>query len=185
MPEPLTLYSIGHSTRTAEELIALLREHGVVRLADVRRFPASRRHPQFNREALAVLLAGAGLEYRHFEDLGGRRSRRPDSPHTAWRVAGFRGYADYTDTAPFRAALDELIAWGRGAATAFMCAEAWYVQCHRRLIADRLVVRGMRVVHIVAPGRSEEHRLPAFARVTPEGGIVYDGGELRLDFPGG
>ncbi len=175
----MPLYTVGHSTRSIDELLALLAEHGIELLVDVRRFPGSRRHPQFARQALAASLAGAGLEYRWVESLGGRRSRRPDSPHTAWRVAGFAGYADHMDTPGFQAAAAELLAAARTRAVAVMCAEARPEQCHRRLIADHATAQGTPVSHILAPRRTALHQLPDFARVV-DGRVIYDVGQLSL-----
>jgi len=168
-----TVFTIGHSTRSAGELIAILAEAGIERLVDVRRFPASRRHPQFGRDALAAALAEAGIAYRHEPDLGGRRPPRPDSPNTAWRVAAFRGYADHMDSREFRAALERLLAGAAERPTAVMCAEAVPWRCHRRLIADALVARGIAVVHLLAPGRSDPHVLSPDARVLPDHRLVY------------
>jgi uncharacterized protein (DUF488 family) len=173
------LYTIGHSTRSIDELLALLAEHGIDLLVDVRRFPGSRRHPQFAREALAAAVRAAGIEYRWVEALGGRRSRRPGSPHTAWRVAGFAGYADHMDTPGFQAAAAELLAAAQSRDVAVLCAEARPEQCHRRLIADHATAHGLPVTHILAPGRSARHQLPEFARV--DGGrVIYDVGQLPL-----
>jgi uncharacterized protein (DUF488 family) len=177
--------TIGHSTRTAEELLDLLGEHGVALLVDVRRFPGSRRHPQFGRDALEAALAGRGIAYRHEPDLGGRRAALPDSPNNAWRVEAFRGYADHMATPAFERALERLIALGSalGAerSVAILCAEAVPWRCHRRLIADALTARGVEVRHILAPGRSEPHALHPDARVLPGGRLVYPapGGEQR------
>jgi uncharacterized protein (DUF488 family) len=176
------LFTIGHSTRAIDELLGLLAEHGIETLIDVRRFPGSRRHPQFSREALAGSLAAAGIEYVHEADLGGRRQPLPDSPHTAWRVAAFRGYADYMDSAPFAAALDRLLRTAARSRTVILCAEAVPWRCHRRLIADAATVAGAEVLHILGPGRAQPHQLDANARVAagPAGGaavrLVYDGG---------
>jgi uncharacterized protein (DUF488 family) len=167
------IYTAGHSTRPIEELLDLLAGHGIARLVDVRRFPASRRHPQFSREALAAALAGRGIEYRHEPDLGGRRTPRPDSPNTAWRVEAFRGYADHMATPAFARALDRLVAAGAEAPTAILCAEAVPWRCHRRLIADALVARGVEVLHIMAPGKAEPHALNPDAQVLPDGALVY------------
>jgi uncharacterized protein (DUF488 family) len=167
------LFTVGHSTRSAGELIALLREAGIERLVDVRRFPGSRRHPQFGREALTAALAAAGIEYRHAPDLGGRRTPRPDSPNTAWRVAAFRGYADHMETPEFQAALGGLLAAAAERPTAILCAEAVPWRCHRRLIADALAARGVEVVHLLAPGRREPHALHPDARMLPGGRLVY------------
>jgi uncharacterized protein (DUF488 family) len=161
-----TIFTVGHSTRPIDELLSLLAAGDVKLLADVRRFPGSRRHPQFNQEALAASLANAGIEYRHFVDLGGRRKDRlPDSSNTAWRVESFNAYADYMQSAEFLAALEELIAAARERPTAVMCSEALPHKCHRRLIADALVVRGWRVRHLLTPKRIDDHQITAFARV--------------------
>ena len=175
----MALYTVGHSTRTIDELLALLAEHGIDLLIDVRRFPGSRRHPQFGRDALPASVSAAGIEYRWVEALGGRRSRRPDSPHTAWRVAGFAGYADHMDTPDFQAAAAELLAAARTRAVAVMCAEARPEQCHRRLIADHATAQGTPVTHILSHGRSALHQLPDFARVVDRR-VIYDVGQLPL-----
>lgn len=161
----MTVWTIGHCARRIEDFIALLAAHGIRLLIDVRRFPASRRHPQFQREALAASLAQNAVDYLHLPGLGGRRNPRPDSPNTAWRERGFRGYADYMDTEPFRSALAELLAAASARPAAIMCAEAGWRSCHRGLIADALKALGWQVVHIVAAGRTEEHPYTAAARV--------------------
>src|SRR5947199_6111295 len=150
-------FTAGHSTRPVEELLALLAEHGVTTLVDVRRYPASRRHPQFSRDALAASLAGAGIQYVHEPDLGGRRSARPGSPHTAWRVEAFRGYADYMETPEFQAALDRLIRRSQGETVAILCAEAVPWRCHRRLISDALVSRWTPYHQKKNPRRADTH----------------------------
>ena len=149
-----------------------LQAHGIERLADVRRFPASRRHPQFDREALAAALAERGIAYRWFEALGGRRRPDPDSPNRGIRVEGFRGYADYMRTAEFAAAFEALVEWMRHGPIAILCAERLWWQCHRRLLSDLLVARGATVRHILDAGRAAEHSLWELAEVT-EDGIVY------------
>jgi len=153
----------------------LLTEHGIQVLVDVRRFPASRRHPQFAREALAASLAGAGIEYIHEPDLGGRRAARPDSQHTAWRVEAFRGYADYMESSEFTAALERLIERAAGTPTAILCAEAVPWRCHRRLISDALVARGVQVLHILGPGHAKPHELDPNARILADGSLLYAG----------
>ena len=169
------IFTVGHSTRAPDELIAILREAGVELLVDVRRFPGSRRHPQFGKEALRAGLAAAGIDYRHEPDLGGRREPRPDSPNTAWRVAGFRGYADHMASPEFRAALDRLIAQQQ-TPTAVMCAEAVPWKCHRQLIADALVARGVEVVHLLGPGQRQPHVLNPAAVFRGDGALVYSRG---------
>lgn len=167
------IYTLGHSTRTLDDVLALLREHGIRLLVDVRRFPTSRRHPHFRREALAAALEAAGVRYRHEPDLGGWRSARADSPNTWWTARGFQGYADHMDTPEFRAALERLAHDGRRTATAILCAEVTPWRCHRQLIADALVARGVPVIHILAPGRTERHELNPHARVLEDGKLIY------------
>ena len=166
------IFTVGHSIRPQNELIAILEEARVKLLVDVRRFPGSRRHPQFGKEALSAGLAAAGIAYRHEPDLGGRREPQPDSPHTAWRVAGFRGYADHMASPEFRAALERLIAPPE-TPTAVMCAEALPWKCHRQLIADALVARGIEVVHLLAAGQRQAHVLNPAAVHHRDGTIVY------------
>ena len=166
------IFTVGHSIRPQNELIAILEEARVKLLVDVRRFPGSRRHPQFGKEALSAGLAAAGIAYRHEPDLGGRREPRPDSPHTAWRVAGFRGYADHMASPEFRAALERLIAPPE-TPTAVMCAEALPWKCHRQLIADALVARGIEVVHLLAAGQRQPHVLNPAAVLHRDGTVVY------------
>jgi uncharacterized protein (DUF488 family) len=167
------LFTIGHSTRRFEELLALLREHAVQRLVDVRRYPGSRRSPQFGRESLRAALEAAGIAYRHEPDLGGRRAGGRHSPNTAWRDPSFRAYADYTATPPFRDALSRVLAEAQERPTAVMCAEAHPSRCHRRLIADAAVARGVPVRHILGPGSSEPHVLHPAARVSPDGTLTW------------
>jgi len=161
----VTVYTIGHSTRTLDEFIALLRAHSVAQLADVRTIPKSRRHPHFAADALSLSLAGAGIGYRHARELGGLRKPAAGSRNMAWRHQGFRGYADYMETAAFEGALDALVDWSRRARTTVMCAEAPWWRCHRQLIADALVARGLEVRHIMSARESAEHTLTEFARV--------------------
>lgn len=168
------IYTIGHSTRTAQAFLDLLAAHGVQQLADVRTIPRSARHPHFAGDALASFLAPRGVTYRHFPGLGGLRKPRPDSVNTAWQNGAFRGYADYMDSDPFRAALDELERFAALAPTAIMCAEAVWWQCHRRLLADALLVRGVQVRHILTAQEAKPHELSEFARPV-EGGVTYPG----------
>jgi uncharacterized protein (DUF488 family) len=170
----VVIYTIGHSTRSIDELIAILSEAGVTRVADVRAFPMSRRHPQFNRDALSVTLPAAAIVYRHMPALGGRRgARKGESRNGLWRVEAFRNYADYAETPAFRAALDELEALARERPTAFMCAEAVWWQCHRRLIADYLLARGWTVTHLMAPGQRQDGILTPGAVPQADGTIWY------------
>ena len=160
-----TLWTIGHSTRSFEEFLALLEEYRIRLLADVRHFPGSRRVPWTAKVSLARALSDRSIAYEHFEDLGGFRKVSQDSTNTAWHNSGFRGYADYMDTPEFSAALDRLIAVSRDRWTAIMCAEALPWKCHRWLLSDALVARGIRVLHILASGKTQDHRLTTFARV--------------------
>ena len=169
----VTVFTVGHSTRPVEDLIALLQGQGITMLVDVRRFPGSRRHPQFGRDALAGALAARGIGYMHSPGLGGRRPVRPDSPNTAWRDRGFRGYADHMQTREFAEALAELEDLAARETVAIMCAEAVPWRCHRRLISDALVAHGVRVLHILGPGRVEAHVLDPHARVRANGTLVY------------
>ncbi len=165
MPAEATVFSLGHSTRTWDEFLALLQEHAIARLVDVRHFPKSARVPWTNRDVLATHLETSGIVYEHAGDLGGFRRPRPGSVNTGWRNAGFRGYADHMETPAFAAALDRLVAEARMKRTAILCAEAVPWRCHRGLLSDALVVRGVRVVHILGPGQTQEHTLTPFAKV--------------------
>jgi uncharacterized protein (DUF488 family) len=160
----MRLYTIGHSTRTAEEFIDLLRRHAIEWLVDVRAFPGSRRHPHFGREALRARLSDAGVEYLHAPALGGRRRPRPGAPPTAWRNAGFAAYADYMTTPEFRRAVDDLLERAAERPTAIMCSEAVPWRCHRSMISDAIVARGWEVAHILDAGIST-HELSRLAVV--------------------
>lgn len=165
---------MGHSTRTLAELVALVRAHGVDRVADVRTIPRSGRHPHFGAEPLAAALAAAGLGYVHLPGLGGLRRERPDSVNRAWRNPSFRAYADHMQTDAFGAELDRLLALARDHRVAIMCAEALWWRCHRSLLADALVARGHAVRHILRLDRAEPHRLHEFAHVVG-GQVTYPG----------
>jgi uncharacterized protein (DUF488 family) len=155
----------------------VLAAHGIDAVADVRRFPASRRHPHFSREQLEPLLATSGIAYRWMPELGGRRSPRKDSVNTGWRVAGFRGYADYMESAEFSEALAALNTWARGRRAAVMCAESLWWQCHRRLIADALL--GHEILHIESATKASPHRLISPARLE-NGRLTYAPEQLEL-----
>ena len=180
------VWTIGHSTLALDELVERLTAHGIRRVADVRRYPASRRNPQFARETLAEFLEARAIGYRWFPELGGRRpgAARGASPNLGLTSPGFRQYADYAGTAEFHAALEDFLDWAREERTALLCAEALWWRCHRRLIADRLVAIGGRVHHVLSNGEAEPHRLWDLARVV-EGGLVYppEQGELPLGPP--
>lgn len=182
------VYTLGHSTRELEELLALLRAHEVDELVDVRRFPASRRHPWFDREPLSEAVEAAGMEYSHREVLGGRRAPPdPESPNRGWRNEGFRAYADHLATPGAREALARLAAGAERRVQAVMCAEIVPWRCHRRIIADHLVASGVPVLHVIEPGDVQEHELNPMARVLDDGRIVYpeEAPEQRELFGGG
>jgi uncharacterized protein (DUF488 family) len=163
------IWTIGHSTHDWPAFVALLQSAKIEAIADVRRFPASRRHPQFNGAAMQAALGDVGIEYRHWEALGGRRhSHAADSPNTAWRVAAFNAYADHTASAEFQAALAELTNFAEEHRTAIMCAEALPWQCHRRVLADVLIARGWNVLDIFPDGKVKPHALTDFARIVDE-----------------
>lgn len=168
------VYTVGHSNHTGAAFAALLLARGIEQVGDVRSCPGSRRHPHFGREALESLLTAHRIGYRHFPGLGGRRRPHPRSPNTGWQHPAFRGFADYMRTAEFAAALDDLLLFAAAGRTAVMCAEALWWQCHRRLIADALVLRGLEVRHIVGAGEPRPHELTPFA-VPGEGGVTYPG----------
>ncbi len=176
MYRTMVIYTIGHGTRSAAELIALLREAGVDLLVDIRSVPRSRANPQFNAEALPGPLAAAGIGYVHLKALGGLRHHpkgAPASPNTAWRSEAFRNYADYAMTAAFRAGLDELCALAEKRRPAIMCAEAVWWRCHRRIVADYLLARGVEVRHIMGGGRHAPASLTPGARKLADGTLLY------------
>jgi uncharacterized protein (DUF488 family) len=162
---PHILYTVGHSTRSLDDFVALIKRHGVETIADVRRFPKSRKYPHFNDESLADSLPRAGIAYAPVSALGGRRSTSAASVNTGWRSKAFRGYADYMQTAAFEAGLHELLALASRTSTAMMCAEAVPWRCHRSLIADAAVVRGWLVADIIGEAEPTQHRLTPFAKV--------------------
>lgn len=176
----LKTYTIGHSARPIERFIDLLRWQHIALVVDVRRFPGSRRYPQFNSAPLAQSLEASGIGYRPARELGGRRSPRRDSRNTAWKNASFRGYADYMETPEFAAALDRLLADSATQPTAIMCAEAVWWQCHRALIADALKVRGVEVLHILDGPKLAEHPYTAAARVV-DGRLDYSATHSERD----
>jgi uncharacterized protein (DUF488 family) len=172
------LYTIGHSTRSLDELIGALRAHQIQTLVDIRAFPMSRRLPQFNREALEQSLPAVGIRYVSMQSLGGYRKKvLEESPHLALRNRSFRNYADYMLTPDFERAIAELLALAENSRTAYMCAERLYFRCHRMLISDWLVAHGHEVLHIDAEGPAKPHRLMAEARML-EGRLIYRGDRL-------
>ena len=176
---PQQVWTIGHSTRSWSEFVALLRAHRVEAIADVRRFPASRKHPHFNGPVMQEALRADAVAYAHFPELGGRRSARKDSRNTGWRNASFRGYADYMETAPFKAAMVRLAALAAHKRTAIMCAESMWWRCHRGLIADLLKSRGVEVLHITDAREAQEHPYTGAASIV-DGALSYAGQQPRL-----
>jgi uncharacterized protein (DUF488 family) len=168
-----TVSTIGHSNRTIEEFIALLRQNHIACVLDIRTVPKSRHNPQFGQDQLPRSLAEAGIDYRYFAGLGGLRRPRPDSPNGGWRNTSFRGYADYMQTAEFAQNVDAVVALAQTTRCALMCAEAVPWRCHRSLVADALLVRGIAVEEIIGPQAPKPHKLTPFARV--------DGG--RISYP--
>jgi uncharacterized protein (DUF488 family) len=168
----VTVYTIGHSTRPIDTFIRLLQAHGIERLIDVRTIPKSRHNPQFGRERLSAALKRAGIRYSHMKGLGGLRRPRPDSPNGGWRNTSFRGYADYMQTAAFTRQLDRCVARAARERVVLMCAEAVPWRCHRSLIADALIARGIEAREITSRVRAQPHTLTPFAQVSG-GGVTY------------
>ena len=169
----ITVWTIGHSTRTGDELVSVLESYGIELVADVRRFPGSRRLPQFQSEALAERLAAADIAYRWLPELGGRRAPNTGSVNVAWRHPAFRAYADHVASEEFALGLFDLLMLAAGLRTVVMCAEILWWRCHRRLIADVLVSLGITVVHIQSADVASEHRLAPPARIV-RGRLTYD-----------
>jgi uncharacterized protein (DUF488 family) len=194
------IWTIGHSTRSIDDFISLLKENGIKLVADVRMFPGSRRYPQFRKPALEESLRQNGIRYEHFPDLGGRRKPKPDSRNMAWRNASFRGYADYMETEEFHKGIERLLDLAvQGAApkafgaelkrdgwetvtpwpAAIMCAEAVWWRCHRSLISDYLKARGIEVMHILDANKTEPHPFTSAARII-DGALSYANEAERL-----
>ena len=171
--------TIGHSTRPTEEFIAILQAHTIGQVVDIRTIPRSRTNPQFNRESLPLSLSAVGILYQHMPGLGGLRKPRSDSVNTAWRNASFRGYADYMQTLEFEVSLTDLIATAAERSTVIMCAEAVHWRCHRSLVADALMARGVEVRHLQSAGPAKSHSLTQFAHVNGTR-ITYQGDQLTL-----
>jgi uncharacterized protein (DUF488 family) len=166
------IFSIGHSTRPPDQFLALLRAHGIHTLVDIRSIPRSRRNPQYDQAALQQAIEAAGLVYQHLPALGGHRRARADSPNTGWLNPSFRGYADYMQTESFEQGLCELLELNRVAGPlAIMCAEAVPWRCHRSMVADVLVTRGISVLHILGPASARGHRLNPMARI--DGAVLF------------
>jgi uncharacterized protein (DUF488 family) len=181
----VTVFTIGHSTRPLDELVSLLSAHGVALLADVRTIPRSRRNPQFDIKALSVELPRHGVRYVHLQRLGGlRRPLKEGSPNGAWRNDSFRGYADHMLTDEFRSGLEELLVLAEQETACVMCAEAVPWRCHRSLLADALVARGVEVRHIVSATHADPHRPPPFAHFDGTR-VTYPPTQLELGHPRG
>jgi uncharacterized protein (DUF488 family) len=176
----VVVYTVGHSTLQLADFLALLAAHGIAGVADVRRFPTSQRHPHFAREPFGEALLRSGIAYSWLPGLGGRRHARADSPHVAWRSTAFRAYADHMETPEFQGELARLLDLAGERPTAALCAEAVPWRCHRQLIADALVARGIEVRHVVRGSDPSAHRLTPFARLEGER-VVYDRGQLALE----
>ena len=161
----MTIWTVGHSTHPFERFIELLRTHQIEALADVRRFPGSRRHPHFSAASLTIELPKVGIAYHPFVDLGGRRKPKPDSRNTAWKHPAFRGYADYRETPEFEGAINRLLELAASRRTAIMCAEAYWGSCHRSIISDYLKAAGHQVLHIGSSGEATEHPYTKVASV--------------------
>ena len=159
------IYTIGHSTHTLEEFVAMLKSFNIELLADIRSFPGSRKFPHFNKENLPASLAENNIEYIHLRNLGGRRKVNPESCNTGWRVAAFRGYADYMETENFEKAIKKLEQIASAKRVAYMCAEAVWWRCHRSLVSDYLKNEGWTVLHIMGVGKSTEHPYTAPAKI--------------------
>jgi len=168
----VTVWTVGHSTRSGEEFVQILLAHGIQMLVDVRSFPGSRRYPQFNRAALAESLEQVGIEYKHEPGLGGRRTPRKDSHNTAWKNASFRAYADHMESEEFRKGVKDVLELAANARVAVMCAESLWWRCHRRLIADYLKAEGHAVIHILDKNKTQEHPINLFSHGS-------DGSETR------
>ncbi len=173
------IWTIGHSTRTFEHFLELLQSQNIEAIADVRRFPGSRKYPQFNAESLNASLHEHDIAYEWFQELGGRRKPDPNSHNTAWRNASFRAYADYIETNEFRDGLDRLMQLANERRTAVMCSEAVWWRCHRSLISDVLKVEGVQVLHILEIGKVVEHPYTSAAQIV-DGRLSYAAGQGSL-----
>jgi len=171
-PQPHTVWTIGHSTRTLEAFIQMLQSFAITQLVDVRHFPGSRKYPHFNKDSLQKSLAQNNINYTHIEALGGRRKPAPNSPNTAWRNAAFQGYADYMETDAFKEGFQQLEDLALQNNTAYMCSEAVWWRCHRSMISDLLKAKGWNVQHIMETGKAKEHPFTAPAKVV-NGQLLY------------
>jgi uncharacterized protein (DUF488 family) len=175
---PPDLFTVGHSTQTLAAFLELLSEHGIRRLADIRRFPGSKKYPHFNSDTLGSALEQTGVRYRWIEALGGRRGKQTSASteNLGWRNESFRNYADYMRTADFQTGIAELLEFAGHDRTAFMCSESVFWRCHRRLVSDYLLARGIQVRHIMPSGELHPHTLTS--------GAVIHGGLLSYPAPG-
>jgi uncharacterized protein (DUF488 family) len=175
------LWTIGHSTRSIEEFISLLKLHQIETLVDVRQFPGSRRLPHFNHENLEKILPGQGIDYVHLVELGGRRKVQKDSPNDNWRHPAFRGYADYMMTEAFALGIEKLLQIAQEKRTAIMCSEVLWWRCHRAMISDFLKVHGVLVHHILSATKIEDHPFTSAARIV-DGKLSYSAAESPMEF---
>lgn len=167
-----TIFTIGHSNHTFEEFLEMLKAFDIEVLADIRRYPGSRKYPQFNKDSLQITIPENGIEYIHFEDLGGRRKVQPNSHNTAWRLDSFKGYADYMETEEFKKAVEKLEKVASEKRVAYMCSEAVWWSCHRSLVSDYLKNEGWNVQHIMSKTKSDEHPYTKPAKIK-NGKLVY------------
>ena len=180
---PITVFTVGHSNRSLDAFLAILKAHGIESLDDIRTIPRSRHNPQFSAEAIEKSLPRAGIFYVCLPRLGGLRRPRKDSRNLAWRNDSFRGYADYMETAEFEKGIAELLALARDRRTAMMCAEALYYRCHRSLVSDALVCRGVETVHLLDHKKTSAHRLTPFVKIE-DGRPTYPATQPTLPVPG-
>jgi uncharacterized protein (DUF488 family) len=181
--EKRIIWTIGHSTRTLDEFIAILKSFKIECIADIRSYPGSRRYPHFNKEALEITLPGNDIRYTHLKELGGRRKAKPDSINTGWHLAAFRGYADYMETDAFKKAIRELEQIASKENVAFMCAEGLWWRCHRSLVSDYLKLHGWSVMHIMGPGKVQEHPYTSPAEIV-NGKLQYRKQETSMKIAG-
>jgi uncharacterized protein (DUF488 family) len=172
------VWTIGHSTHPLDEFMAMIKSYRIERVADIRSLPGSKRYPQFNKEALEVSLPENNIKYIHLSELGGLRKTRPDSVNTGWRIAAFRGYADYMESDAFKKAIQELESYACEKRTAYMCSEALWWRCHRSLVSDYLKVHGWIVNHIMGIGKYQEHAYTSPAEIV-NGELLYNKSKQR------
>jgi uncharacterized protein (DUF488 family) len=167
------IWTIGHSTHSFEEFLAILHSSNIEMIVDIRTYPGSRRFPQFNKEALEMSLPQNKIQYIHLKNLGGRRKANPDSKNTAWRHPAFRGYADYMETGNFKEGINELVKNALNQQTAYMCSEILWWRCHRAMISDYLKLQGWKVIHILGIGKTQEHTYTSPAKIV-NGELNYE-----------